>query len=78
MAEIRIRKKKSMAWVWILVILVILAAIVIWAITTNKISLSQNSKTDRVIRSEQALLVKQKSITQVPGIVSLKLEAYIT
>ncbi len=78
MAEIKIRKKKSMTWLWILLIIVILLSIILWAIGSNKISLSQHTEFINLFKSEQAFTVRQKSITQVPGVVSIKLETYIT
>lgn len=80
MAEIQIKKKsKSPAWLWILGILV-LVAIVVWLLTKdNKSTTTQPDQSGSVLKQaiNSMVALKAKSITQVPGIVSLRLETYM-
>lgn len=79
MAEINIRKKsKSPIWPWILGILVIVA-IVVWLFARNKNTETQPDQSGSLfkLQTDNPVAVKAKSMTQVPGIVSLKLETYV-
>jgi cytoskeletal protein RodZ len=80
MAEIPIRKKsKSPVWLWILGILA-LVAIVVWFLTKNDTtSTTQQNQSSQVLKlqANRQIALKPKSMTQVPGIVSLKLETYL-
>ena len=80
MAEIYIKKKsKSPVWLWILGILA-LVAIVVWLITKNNNNpTTQPNQSSNLLKlqAKSRLVLKPKSMTQVPGIVSLKLETYM-
>jgi hypothetical protein len=79
MAEINIRKKsKSPIWPWILGILAIVA-IVVWLIVRNNHADTQPNQSGLLLRLQAGapVALRPKSMTQVPGIVSLKLETFV-
>jgi 4-amino-4-deoxy-L-arabinose transferase-like glycosyltransferase len=80
MAEINIRKKsKSPVWPWILGILAIVA-IVVWLIARNNNNTdTQPTQSGSILKlqTESPVALKVKSMTQIPGIVYLKLETYV-
>jgi hypothetical protein len=80
MAEINIKKKsKSPIWLWILGILAVIA-IVIWLIARNNNDAgTQDNRSSNVMKLQEVypVAVKPKSMTQIPGVVTLKLETYI-
>jgi hypothetical protein len=80
MAEINIRKKsKSPIWPWILGILAIVA-IVVWLIArNNNTTETQPNQSGSLLKleAEVPVALKAKSMTQIPGIVYLKLETFV-
>jgi cyanate permease len=80
MAEIHIKKKsKNPVWLWILGILA-LVAIVVWLIArNNNDTATPQNQSSHVLKLQTGYLValKPKSMTQIPGMVTLKLETYI-
>jgi hypothetical protein len=80
MAEINIRKKsKSPIWPWILGILAIVA-IVVWLIArNNNTTETQPNQSGSLLKleAEAPVALKAKSMTQIPGIVYLKLETFV-